>query len=174
MPDDSQAFVEASSLCLDEVDWAEQEELAEHARRFAQAGGIVINATELIDPNAELEALMRLTGHDVDEETATRLIEPPSITALVIDPNGSAHAPGGWTRTLKGLEQIAPKDRNTLRQAMEATVPLNGKLARRVMELGTAWAPKSAVLRGMVPLILGQASIGYDPLLGIIDLEVNS
>ncbi|MCB5280470.1 CRISPR-associated helicase Cas3' [Arthrobacter sp. ES1] len=168
MPDDSQAFVEASSLRLDEVDWAGQEELAEHARRFARAGGVVINADELTDPCADLETLMRLTGHDVDEETATRLIEMPSVTVLVVDPDGQGGAPGAWAGSISELEAVRGDDRPALRRAMEATVPLNGKLARQALAVGTQWSPRSQVLAGMIPVVLGQAGIGYDPLLGLV------
>lgn len=173
MPDDSQAFVEASSLSLDEVDWNEQDELAEFARRFAKAEGVVINTTELTDPGAELITLMRLTGHDVDEETATRLIEGPTATALIIDPDGQSAAPGAWTGTIQDLERINPNDRATLRTAMEATASLNGKLARRALGIGNPWAPASRVLQSMVPIIIGQGSLGYDQTLGLVDLEVN-
>lgn len=171
MPEDSQAFVEASALRIDEVDWAEQEEMAEYARRFAKAGGVVINATELTDPDADLETLMRLTGHDVDEETATRLIEPPTATALIIDPDGRAGVPGAWTGTLKELENIDTSDRTALRTAMEATVPLNGRLARRALEISNPWTPESRVLQGMTPVIIGQAGVIYDNLLGIITVD---
>lgn len=168
MPDDSQAFVEASSLRLDEVDWAEQNELAEHARKFARAGGVVINAEELTNPNADLETLMRLTGHDVDEETATRLIEMPRVTVLVVDPEGRNGTPGAWTGSVDDLEAVRGDDRGALRQAMEATVPLNGKLARQALAIGNPWNPRSQVLAGMIPVILGQAGIGYDTLLGLV------
>ncbi|WP_314194526.1 CRISPR-associated helicase Cas3' [uncultured Arthrobacter sp.] len=168
MPDDSQAFVEASSLRLDEVDWAEQDELSEHARKFAKAGGVVINTEELTGMDADLETLMRLTGHDVDEETATRLIELPSVTVLVIDLDGRHGAPGAWTGSIADLEAVRGDDRAALRRAMEATVPLNGKLARRTLAIGTSWNPRSQVLAGMIPVILGQAGIGYDPLLGLV------
>lgn len=174
MPDDSQAFVEASSLRLDEVDWAGQEELSEHARRFARAGGVVINADELADPNADLETLMRLTGHDVDEETATRLIEMPSVTVLVVDPDGRNGTPGAWTGSIADLEAVRGDDRPALRRAMEATVPLNGKLARQALAVGNPWNPRSQVLAGMIPVILGQSGIGYDPLLGLIGQETEA
>ncbi|MBE4719513.1 CRISPR-associated helicase Cas3' [Pseudarthrobacter sp. AB1] len=174
MPDDSQAFVEASTLRLDEIDWTEQEELAEYGRRFAKAGGVVIDAAEITAPDIDFAALMRLTGHDVDEETFTRLIEGPSITVIAIDPDGTAGAPGAWTGSIQGLEAIKATDRPALRQAMEATVPLNGKLARRALTAGNPWNPRSRILEGMVPIILGQAGIGYDPLLGVIDLEAGS
>jgi CRISPR-associated endonuclease/helicase Cas3 len=170
MPEDSQDFVEASSLRLDEVDWTEQEELAEFARRYAKAGGIVIDTLELTDPEADLESLMRLTGHDVDEETATRLIEPPSVTALYIDPAGNNGVPGAWQGSIAELEAIDPQDRTSLRHAMEATVPLNGKLARQSLKNGNAWNPASRVIKSMVPIIFGQAGLGYDPVLGVIDL----
>lgn len=170
MPDDSQDFVEASSLRLDEVDWMEQEELAEYARRYAKAGGIVINAAELTDPVSDLGTLMRLTGHDVDEETATRLIEPPSVTALFIDPAANNGIPSAWNGSIAELESIDPKDRAGLRRAMEATVPLNGKLARQALSAGNTWNPASRVLKGLIPIVCGQAGIGYDPLLGVIDL----
>ncbi|WP_284750808.1 CRISPR-associated helicase Cas3' [Arthrobacter sp. efr-133-R2A-120] len=173
MPEDSQDFVEASSLRLDEVDWTEQEELAELARRYAKAGGIVIDTLELTDPHADLESLMRLTGHDVDEQTATRLIEPPSLTAMFIDPSGNNSVPGAWHGSVSDLEAIDPQDRTSLRHAMEATVPLNGKLARQSLKAGNAWNPSSKVLKSMVPIILGQAGLGYHPILGVIDLGAN-
>lgn len=169
MPVESQDFVEASSLSLDDVDWAQQEELAEHARRYAKAGGIVINTTELTDPAADLDSLSRLTGHDVDEETATRLIEPPSVTVLIIDPDGRQKTPGAWTGSIADLEKIRAGDRAGLRRAMEASVPLNGRMARQAMTVDTPWNPASRVLQGMLPLIIGQGGIGYDPLLGVID-----
>lgn len=168
MPDDSQAFVEASSLRLDEVDWAEQDELSAHARKFAKAGGVVINTAELTDPNADLETLMRLTGRDVHEETATRLIEMPSVTVLVVDPDGINGAPGAWTGTIADLEAVRGDDRAALRRAMEATVPLNGQLARQALDVGNPWNPRSQVLAGMIPVILRQAGISYDPLLGLV------
>ncbi|MBT2520858.1 CRISPR-associated helicase Cas3' [Arthrobacter sp. ISL-28] len=169
MPDDSQGFVEASALRLDEVDWTEQEELTDYARRYAKAGGVVINTNDLTDPYADLESLMRLTGYDVDEETATRLIEMPSITALTIDPDGRHGAPGAWTGSIGDLESISPQGRAALRQAMEATAPLNGNLAHRALAIGNPWNPQSRVLAAMVPVILGQAGIGYDALLGLVD-----
>jgi CRISPR-associated endonuclease/helicase Cas3 len=177
MPEDSQAFVEASALRLDEVNWSEQQEMAEYARRFAKADGVVINTAELLDPDADLMMLMRLTGHDVDEETATRLIEPPTATALIIDPDGRTGAPGAWAGTLRSLEKIDSNDRSALRIAMEATVPLNGKLAcralefRRTIETGNPWKPESRVLQGVTPIVIGQAGLGYDRLLGLIDLD---
>lgn len=173
MPDDSQDFVEASSLRLDEVDWSEQEELAEYAHRYAKAGGIVINAHELTDPEADLDALMRLTGHDVNEETATRLIDPPSVTALFVDPSGNNAVPGAWQGSIAGLEAIDPKDRAGLRLAMEATVPLNGKLARRALNTAGGWNPGSKVLKSMIPVSFGKDGIGYDPILGVIDLRAD-
>jgi CRISPR-associated endonuclease/helicase Cas3 len=171
MPEDSQAFVEASTLRLDEIDWSEQQEMAEYARCFAKADGVVINTAEFTAPDAELQALMRLTGHQVDEETATRLIEGPTATALIIDPDGHGGAPGAWTGTMADLQSIDPNDRATLRAAMEATVPLNGKLARRALDTGNAWNPQTHVLQGMTPLVLGQAGLGYDRLLGLVGLE---
>lgn len=171
MPTDSQGFVEASALRLEDVDWAEQEELAEHARRYSKANGIVINGLELTDPLADLESFMRLTGHDVDEETATRLIEPPSVTVLMIDPDGRHGAPGAWTGSIAALEGIDPADRASLRGAMEATVPLNGKMARLALTIGNQWNPKAQVLKWILPVIIGQAGIGYDPRLGVIDLK---
>lgn len=173
MPDDSQDFVEASALRLDEIDWTEQDELAEYGRRYAKAGGVVIDAAEITAKDLNFDALMRLTGHDVDEETATRFIEGPSITIIAIDPDGNAGAPGAWTGSIRDLEAIGAGDRTSLRQAMEATVPLNGKLARRALTAGNPWKPQSRILGGVVPIILGQAGIGYDPLLGIIDLEAD-
>ncbi|HEX9227469.1 MAG TPA: CRISPR-associated helicase Cas3', partial [Arthrobacter sp.] len=171
MPDDSQAFVEASSLQLDEVDWAEQEELTEYARRYAKADAVVISADELTDPEADLAALGRLTGQDVDEEIATRLIEPPSVTALFIDPAGSNGVPGAWQGSISTLEAIDPKDRAGLRTAMEATVPLNGKFARRALNSAGAWNPQSRVLNGMIPVLFGQGGLGYDPAFGLIELD---
>ncbi|RNL59203.1 CRISPR-associated helicase Cas3' [Arthrobacter oryzae] len=169
MPDESQGFVEASALRLDEVDWTEHEELTDHARRYARAGGVVINTNDLTDPYADLESLMRLTGHDVEEETATRLIEMPSITALTIDPGGRGGVPGAWTGSIGDLEAITPQDRTALRQAMAATVPLNGKLARRALAIANSWNPQSRVLTAMIPVILGQGGIGYDTLLGLVE-----
>ncbi|MDO5752436.1 CRISPR-associated helicase Cas3' [Arthrobacter sp.] len=171
MPEDSQAFVEASALRLDEVDWTEQEEISEYARRFAKADGVVINASEIINPDTDLEFFMRLTGHDVDEQTATRLIEPPSVTVLIIDPAAGHGAPGAWTGSIRDLETITPRDRDQLRKAMEASVPLNGALARRVLELGIFWAPQTRSLQNMIPVVLGQAGIGYDALLGVVDMD---
>lgn len=171
MPDDSQAFVEASSLQLDEVDWNEQEELTEYARRYAKADAVVINADELTDPEADLSALSRLTGQDVNEEIATRLIEPPSVTALFIDPSGNNGVPGAWQGSIADLEAIDPKDRVGLRTAMEATVPLNGRLARKALNSVGAWNPASKVLNGMLPVVFGQGGLGYDPVLGLIELD---
>lgn len=171
MPDDSQEFVETSSLRLDDVDWTEQEELAEHARRYSMAGGIVINAQEITGPGMTLESLMRLTGHEVNEETATRLIEPPSVTVIFIDPSGSNGVPGAWRGSIADLETIGAKDRKALRLAMEATVPLNGRLARLALNAQSPWNPASKVLQGFVPFVYGQGGLGYDPALGLIELE---
>lgn len=123
MPDDSQVFVEASALSLDDVDWAEQEELSEYARKHSRAGGVVIRAYELTDPEADLATLECLTGHQVDEETATRLIEPPSITALIVDIDGTYRAPGAWQGSITELAAVEGQDRAGLRSAMEASVP---------------------------------------------------
>jgi hypothetical protein len=54
---------------------------------------------------------------------------------------------------------------------MEATVPLNGKLARQALDGVGPWSPAARVLAGMVPVVLEQSSIGYDPLLGVLDLR---
>lgn len=170
MPAGSQGLVEASSLRLDDVDWPEQEELAEHARRYSKASGIVVNGFELKDPLADLESFRRLTGHDVDEETASRLIEPPSVTILLIDPDGRHGVPSAWTGPIAGLEEIDSGDRAGIRKAMEATVPLNGKMARLAMKVSNRWNPKARVLQRTLPVIIGQGGIGYDPLLGVIDL----
>jgi CRISPR-associated endonuclease/helicase Cas3 len=169
MPDDSQEFVEASALRLDEVDWSEQEELAEHARRYAKANGVVINVDELTDVDADLVALERLTAHNTDEETATRLIEPPSLTVIILDTGGKHGVPGAWQGSITDLESIDPKDRAGLRRAMEATVPLNGKLACMALKATAKWAPAAGVLKSMVPIVIGQSDIGYDAALGVID-----
>jgi CRISPR-associated endonuclease/helicase Cas3 len=174
MPEDSQAFVEASALQLTEVDWAEQEELAAHAHKFARASGIVINVTELTTEDADLAALERLTGHDVDEATATRLIEPPSVTAIVIDPDGKHGIPGAWQESIAALEAVDAKDRNRLRQVMEATVPLNGKLARLALDGVGRWSPAARALTDMAPIVIGKSDIDYHPALGVIGQRMSN
>ena len=57
--------------------------------------------------------------------------------------------------------------------AAGATVPLNGKLARLALSIGNPWNPSSLVLAGMIPVILGQSGLSYDPLLGVIGQEAH-
>lgn len=171
MPEDSQEFVEASALRLDEVTWEEQDELSDYAGRASRAAGIRIRVADFASSFADIDSLARLTGCDVDEEAVARLVEPPAITALLIDPDGESGAPGAWPEDLRALEKVGAHDRSRLRRAMEASVPLNGRLARRVLSAQSGWDPESRVLRGMVPVGIGSVGIGYDPLLGVIDLE---
>lgn len=102
------------------------------------------------------------------EETATRLVDPPSITAIIVDPPRTTRGTWAWQGPVAALSSIGPKDRDGLRKAMEATVPLNGELARLAMADPCVWEPAAGVLKAMVPIVLGTSPIGCDPLLGVI------
>ncbi len=171
MPSCSQEFVEKAALKIDSITDEELRELADISMKVIKAGGVKISVDELMFGETEFSTFGRLTGEDVKEELATRLIKQPSITAIVIGEGGQHGIPGVWTGSIRDIERINPSDREQIRTLMEATVPLNGKIAQTVMDArsGKQWEtePQSKMVAAMWPVRLGSGPINYDPLLGM-------
>ncbi|QIK63599.1 CRISPR-associated helicase Cas3' [Leucobacter viscericola] len=172
MPDESQSFVDGTAVTLGDVSEENLRELANISREVITSQGIKISVADLQYEGVDFLDFSKLTGEDVEEESCTRLIDQPSITAIVIDEDGAAGVPGAWHGSLHELEEIDATDHARIRLAMEASVPLSGKIARAVISSydgGERWChlPKSRVISSMWPVVLSSSPITYDPLLGV-------
>ncbi len=121
-------------------------------------------------------ALTGPTLWDAEDGVVTRLQERDQATVLLCDPTGTT--PWAWTGEPAAL--LRPRSsRATLLDALGATVPVSGALARRLRErarehLPTAWAASAPVLlRSMLPLpVTALDGVAYlDPILGLIRQE---
>ncbi len=121
-------------------------------------------------------ALTGPTLWDAKDGIVTRLQERDQATVLLCDPTGTT--PWAWTGEPAAL--LRPGlSRATLREALGATVPVSGALARRLRErarehLPPDWAAIAPVLlRGILPLpVTALDSVAYlDASLGLIRQE---
>lgn len=163
MPDDSQAFIEASAFDIAKATAAESVERSDRRRHLTEAKNVTVDIDFLVQGSASYSELNKMTSND-DREAFTRLVTPPTATLLIMAP-ARAGVPGSWTKSLKDLEGIS--DRQLAASAMEGTVPVNGAIAAYAIELGVAFDPAAQVLRRVIPVRVDEGRLRYDKVNGL-------
>ena len=121
-------------------------------------------------------ALTAPTLWDADDGVVTRLQELEQVQILLYDPTGTTR--WAWTGDPTGLLRPGVS-RTVLLDALGATVPVSGALARRLREqaaehLPANWATAApALLRGLLPLpVTALDGIAHlHPTLGLVRQE---
>lgn len=163
MPDDSQAFIEASAFDIAKATTAESAERYDRRRHLTEAKNVTVDIDFLVQKTASYTELNRMTSND-DREAFTRLVTPPTATLLIMAP-ARAGVPGSWTRSVKDLATIS--DRSLAAAAMEGTVPVNGAIAAYAIGLGVAFDPAAPVLRRVIPVRVDEGRLRYDKVNGL-------
>lgn len=165
VPDDVQRFVDDSGFSWDEVqDIDPEHDDAEHRsewlayalRRIHAAAAIVIPMSGeggyLTDP--AYRHLHQMTSHDQLDEATTRFTEYDSGNYLLIDTRPGTQVHSAWDGSVDSL--TTARSTTDLMRALAASIPANGRLNDALAEghrrTVADWAPRAAILRGLLPV----------------------
>ncbi|AEG82752.1 CRISPR-associated helicase/endonuclease Cas3 [Corynebacterium ulcerans] len=123
LPEDCGSAEEREALAddyLNEVaSWVTKQRQAGTSRiDFAKHG----KPRQVLASDCVVEDFLQITSANNLEESATRLIDYPSISAILCDPTGTI--PGAWTDSVEKLIAISAKDSESLRRALRASISI--------------------------------------------------
>lgn len=171
-PRDLQDFVEAGVFdlekSLDELDQDGLDELVDIAKKRRAAEGNRNDLSKLLAPDASIADFCSLAARkdkDCDEEfPTTRLIENESRRAVVLgDPS---EIPGAWDRSMEALLAVGGKDKELAARALDAVVPLSGRILGVAKEHGHELLLDRGPLKGMLAVEVG-CEFRYSTLVGL-------
>ncbi|MEY6435770.1 hypothetical protein O7746_08080 [Corynebacterium pseudotuberculosis] len=123
LPEDCGSAEERETLADDYLD-----EVACHVTKQRQAGTSRIDFAkhgkprQVLASDCVVEDFLQITSANNPEERATRLIDYPTLSAILCDPTGTI--PGAWTDSVEKLIAISAKDRESLRRALRASISI--------------------------------------------------
>lgn len=182
-----QSFVETSHLRVEDLtDDADMNEYAQDAQKRMKAQTIGQGAVGFLDTAESgrpvlVDHFIKLTSSDavvVDDGLSTRYIDRP--TASVILSGNTGNIPGLWQGSVAQLENLKPAksadDRNFVKKALQASVPVSGKV------LGFLTGEGQATLLGqnVTPLLRGRfvtevkGRLQYHPVVGLYVSGMNT
>lgn len=174
-PRDLQRFVEAGvfnlELSLDEMDENGLVELVNIASKRRKAEQNRNNLATILAPETTIDGFCSLTrfasrkDKDTDEEfPTTRLIETESRRVVVL--GNPDEVPGAWDRSLESLQKVTGKERDIATKALDAVLPVSGKLLGAIKEHGIALSIDRGPLKGALAIEVGQ-EFQYTRLAGL-------
>ncbi|MCI5825057.1 MAG: hypothetical protein MR006_00060, partial [Arcanobacterium sp.] len=163
-PNEVQDFVDSAAVSIADIaDDADLEAMADYVQQLQHATDRRVNLKEIFSDDADTFHFSQLTDGGVPEESATRLIEEARSWRVIAGGDPTV-IPGGWSGTLRDLEQIASCDTESLRAALLASAPLSGTLQSALLAAGAQQIRAKTVLGRY--WYLPEAERFYDPLLG--------
>lgn len=132
MPEECQEFVDAASVSFDDLKNpsatdADFDQVAAESLMARKGKSVSYEVEEILDPeyrmanlheNFSNESALSLDGGDA----RTRLIEEESVRVILLDSGDSI--PGGWQGDVEELRSIRSGDRERIRKALRASMPM--------------------------------------------------
>ncbi len=174
-PRDLQPFVEAGvfdlensldSMDQDDLDW-----LVEIARKQRKAEQTRSDLAKVLAPDTSIDTFCSLTwfaarkDKDIDDDfPTTRFIEDESRKVVLL--GDADEIPGAWGGSLDDLRRVDGSDKGLAVRALDAILPLSGKLLGAAKEYGHELTLDRGPLKGALALEVGNY-FRYSKLAGL-------
>ncbi|MGX4705477.1 CRISPR-associated helicase Cas3', partial [Actinotignum schaalii] len=170
IPEDCQEFVDTGTLLLADIEEDKPDELNEFAKKSLaaiRARNATYDMKECLSEGSQVKSFAAMTQRDknLGDERSTRLIEVETTRLIVCgDPD---IIPGAWTGAPEDLVKLRGSDREGIRRALRASVPVTvtGRAKTLFTDATSLENAPSLLCRYHV---LNDGAAHYDPLIGLV------
>lgn len=170
IPEDCQEFVDTGTLLLADIEEDKPDELNEFAKKSLaaiRARNATYDMKYCLSKSSQVQSFTAMTQRDknLGDERSTRLIEVETTRLIVCgDPD---IIPGAWTGDPEDLVKLRGSDREGIRRALRASVPVTVTSGAKTLFTDATSLENAPSLLCRYH-VLNDGAAHYDPLIGLV------